>query len=88
MVNLPPDLVWTEQQIADALNLAADDIIEVADLSDEGTRDALNLLVNATMHYLREDIEHDKTQRLHEVVESCYGSDMSLDRVLEWIKRS
>jgi len=39
--------MFTEQQVAAALNHAADDILDAADAGDEGLRDGLNLLVNA-----------------------------------------
>lgn len=43
---------YSPEAISAALNRAADDICEAAELPDSGTRDALNLLVNAAVFYL------------------------------------
>lgn len=72
-----PD-VFTQQQVADALNEAADDILDAVQAGDEGLRDGLNLLVNATVGYMT-----GQAQDLSEVVELKYGED--LDTVLGWI---
>jgi hypothetical protein len=70
--------VFTQQQVADALNEAADDILDAVEAGDEGLRDGLNLLVNATLGYLT-----GQAQDLSEVVELKYGEE--LDTVLGWI---
>lgn len=44
---------YTEEQVAEALNRACDEINDAAQLSETGTIDALNLLVNAAMTYLK-----------------------------------
>jgi len=75
-----PD-AFTEQQVADALNEAADDILDAVEAGDEGLRDGLNLLVNATLAYLT-----GQAQDLSEVVEQKYGDD--LDTVLRWIEEA
>lgn len=41
-----PMSTYTMDQIGEALNSAADDILDAADLPDTGTRDAVNFLVN------------------------------------------
>lgn len=75
---------YTADHVSAALNRAADDIIGAADLPDTGTVDALNLLVNATLTYLR-----NPDADLATVVASNYssGNDDSptLEDVLEWI---
>jgi hypothetical protein len=69
---------YTYDEVHAAVNKAANDIIEAADLPDEGARDALNLCVNATLNYL------DGTATdLSEVVDHGYEAD--LDEVLGWI---
>lgn len=72
------DKTYPETQISDALNRACDDIIDAADLPDTGTRDALNLLVNATMVYLE-----TPNATLSDVVANYDEND--LDTVLSWI---
>ncbi len=69
---------FTEAQVLDALNEAADDILDAVDAGDEGLRDAVNLMVNATLAYLR-----GEATDLHEVAEGSYGED--LDTILGWI---
>lgn len=61
---------YTFAEIARALNTAADDIAEAADLPDTGTRDALNFLVNAAGERL------DKPDMpLAGVADKCYALD-------------
>jgi hypothetical protein len=69
---------FTREQVADALNQAADDILDAVDAGDEGLRDALNLMVNATVAYL---VGEERT--LRDVVDSSYEAD--LPTVLGWI---
>lgn len=57
----------TTDEIRDALNRAANDVIAAADLDDTGCVDALNLLVNATVDYLA-----DPTSTLVDVVAANY----------------
>jgi len=70
--------MFTETQVSDALNKACEDIIEAAQLPEAGTRDALNLLVNAASIRLREP-----DQTLERVAEQAY--DEKLKTILEWI---
>ena len=70
---------YTHEQVANALNAAADDILEAVDAGDEGLRDALNLMVNAVGHYLANPTE----RTLEHVVDDGYDAD--LDEVLSWI---
>jgi hypothetical protein len=74
----PVPRAFTEGQVLDALNEAADDILDALDAGDEGLRDAVNLMVNATIAYLR-----GEATDLHEVAEGSYGED--LDTILGWI---
>ena len=69
---------YSTDQIAAALNKAADDILEAVDADDEGLRDALNLVVNATMDYLTGDAD-----TLEKVAEINYDAD--LFEILGWI---
>jgi hypothetical protein len=67
------------EQISEALNSAADEILEAVDAPDSGLRDALNLLVNAGLHYL----EHPGAD-LSDVVSANYSA-ADLATVLSWI---
>jgi hypothetical protein len=71
-------VAFSEQEVLDALNAAADDILDAVDAGDEGLRDGINLMVNATIAYLRGDASD-----LHDVVDGNYGEN--LDTVLGWI---
>ena len=75
---VPEPVTFTEQQVVDALNAAADDILDAVDAGDEGLRDGLNLMVNATIAYLRGDASD-----LDDVAEASYGED--LGTILGWI---
>ena len=74
----PPDM-FTEQQVGDALNNAADDILNAVDAGEQGLRDALNLIVNAAVAYLT-----GRAQNLQQVVEQGY--DAGYEEVLGWIE--
>jgi hypothetical protein len=75
----PAPTMFTEQQVADAVNHAADDILDVVEAGDEGLRDAMNLMVNATVAYLT-----GEAQNLQDVVEQDYDADYPT--VLSWIE--
>nr|WP_036342931.1 hypothetical protein [Micromonospora purpureochromogenes] len=75
----PVPELFTQQQVADALNRAADEILDAVNAGDEGLRDALNLMVNATGDYLA-----GKANTLREVVENGYHDDY--ETVLSWIE--
>jgi hypothetical protein len=79
---------YVERDIGAVLNALADDILQVTDAGDEGLRDAVNLMVNATLVYLRRGWhEHDPAaarQRLTDIADSDYDSD--LDAILGWIQ--
>ena len=72
---------FTLQEIVEKLNRAADDIIgAVPAMGDSGTVDAMNLLVNATIHYLERP-----TASLAEAVEVQYGGQATLEDIVSWI---
>jgi hypothetical protein len=71
--------MFSAQQVTDAVNRAADDILDAVDAGDEGLRDAVNLMVNATVAYLT-----GQAQNLTEVVRQGYDADYQT--VLTWIE--
>ena len=75
----PAPTMFTEQQVADAVNHAADDILDTVEAGDDGLRDAMNLIVNATLAYLT-----GQAQNLQHVVEQGYEADYPT--VLRWIE--
>jgi hypothetical protein len=68
---------FTDADVLTALNEATDDILDAVDAGDEGLRDALNLMVNATIAYLR-----GGARDLRQAVEHSYGEDY--ETVLGW----
>jgi hypothetical protein len=72
--------VYSAEDVLRVLNRAADDILEAADLPDTGTRDALNLLVNAAFHYLG----HPEAE-LQVVIDANYDIGEGEDGPLEWM---
>jgi hypothetical protein len=80
MEQVPMEQVPMEQ-VELALNKAANDIRDEADLPDEGVIDALNLMVNAVAAYLKGEAE-----TLEQVVEQGYET-ATLDEVIVWINR-
>jgi hypothetical protein len=74
-----PTGTFTHEQVLNALNQAVDDILAAVHAGDEGLRDAMNLMVNATVAYRR-----GTAQDLQEAVEHSYGADYQT--VLGWIE--
>ena len=74
-------VMFTAQQVLDALNHAADDILDAVDAGDEGLRDGINLMVNATIAYLRGDAAN-----LHDVADVSYGED--LDTIVSQVEEA
>lgn len=72
------DTTYTVVQVGHALNRAADDILEATEAEDEGLRDAINLMVNASICYLTGD-----ATTLDAV--AAHGYDADLDEILGWI---
>ena len=68
---------FTSQQIATALNKAADEIAEL-DPSDERIRDTVNLVVNAAVHFLA-----NPGDDLDDAIEANYDEDP--DVIVGWI---
>ncbi|GAA0475581.1 hypothetical protein Aca07nite_84500 [Actinoplanes capillaceus] len=75
------EAAFTAQQVLDALNTAADDILAAVDAGDSGLRDGINLMVNATIAYLRGDADDLRT-----VAANSYGEDIS--DILDWIREA
>jgi hypothetical protein len=75
---------FTRDEVAHVLNLAADAIQDAADLADEGTIDALNLLVNAALYALDHGAPDTDAIDLSAAVEANY-EEASLADVLRWI---
>lgn len=71
--------MFTEEQVSATLNRAADDILDAVNAGEQGLRDALNLIANATAAYLT-----GQAHTLEQVVEQRY--DASYQQLLDWIK--
>lgn len=74
-------VTFTEQHVAEALNRAADDILDAVGAGDQGLRDAMNLIVNAATDYLT-----GQASDLSAVIEHNYDADYLT--VLSWIRES
>jgi hypothetical protein len=72
---------FTAEQILDALNTAADDVLDAVDAGDSGLRDGINLMVNATIAYLRGDADD-----LYAVADTNYGEPLCT--ILDWIREA
>lgn len=69
---------FSYEQVRDAANRAANEIIAAADLDDTGCVDVINLMVNATMTFLT-----DPDESLVGVVDANYGVDGDAAELLE-----
>src|SRR4051794_17396419 len=74
----PAPGTFTEQAVSEAVNRAADDILDAVEASDTGLRDAMNLVINATLAYLT-----GQAQDLPGVVQQDY--EAAYPEVLSWI---
>jgi hypothetical protein len=76
---------YTYDQVSSAINRAADAILEATDAGDTGLRDAMGLMVNATLTFL----QRPRVRSLRTVVadnyDGPYGEKPSLEDVIEWI---
>ena len=72
---------FSEEAVQNAANQAADDILDAVHADDTGLRDAMNLVVNATLGYLT-----GQAKDLAEVVEQGY--EATYDEVLSWIREA
>jgi hypothetical protein len=75
----PAAAAFTREEVLDAVNAAADDILDAVDAGDEGLRDGLNLMVNASIAYLC-----GEATDLEDVVAAKYSEDYPT--VLGWIE--
>lgn len=79
--------VYLDQDVCRALDAAVDDLLTDATDGAPGLLAALNLLVNAAMHYLRQGwLAPDPAtaqERLTAVAEVCYRTD--LETILGWL---
>lgn len=71
---------FSESELAQAANRAAEDILTRIDAGDEGERDLVNLQINATGVYLR-----DPNATLDDAIRECY--QLEPDEVLDWTQR-
>ncbi|MDT5024259.1 MAG: hypothetical protein QOE61_685 [Micromonosporaceae bacterium] len=71
--------MFSAQQVTDAVNRAAADFLDAVDAGDEGLRDAMNRMVNATVAYLT-----GQAQDLTAVIQQGYDADYPT--VLTWIE--
>lgn len=70
---------YSREEVSSALNRAADEVLDAAGAPDTGLRDAVNLVVNASLSYLT-----GEAATLAGVVEVNYDTE-TLDEVLDWI---
>jgi hypothetical protein len=76
----PARAVFTEQQVVDALNHDAEDILRATDGGD-GLHDAMDLMINAVVGYLT-----GQATDLHQVVQQRYANTYAT--VLGWIQEA
>lgn len=73
-----PD-AYSRDEVSAAMNRAADEILDATNAGDTGLRDAVNLLVNASLSYLTGEAE-----TLADVAAVNYSED-SIEEILGWI---
>lgn len=69
-----------QQNVSTVLNGAVDEVVQLAELPDSGTVDALNLVVNIALHRLFTDPQ----ATVQDVVAECY-SETTVNEILDWI---
>ncbi len=72
---------FTEDDVRQVINTAADEILEAAGNPETGLTDAINLLVNATLHRLFDN----KDATLAEIVAESYSDDVTVNDVVDWM---
>jgi len=74
----------TEQDVRTTINAAADEVIAAAGNPETGVTDAINLLVNMTLHRLFDNAD----ATLDEIVTANYSDTepITVDDVLQWIQ--
>lgn len=75
---------YTRDEINAALSQAADDVLTAIDAPDEGVRDAINLVVNAALHYLEHPLD---LGLLDCVIAANYELDEHGYGPIEWARR-
>jgi hypothetical protein len=75
----PQGPVFSEEQVSQALNSAADEVLDAVSAGPDGLRDGINLVVNAALSYLT-----GQAVDLREVVDQNYDEDYTT--VLGWIE--
>lgn len=73
---------YSREQVSVAMNRAADDVLEAIDAPDEGTRDAVNLVVNAAMTYLEKP-----GATLTDAITENYSIEPGEEGPIEWAQR-
>lgn len=76
-------MTYTHEQVSVAANKAADDVLVATQAPDEGMRDAVNLVVNATMHYL----DFPEGTLTEAIVAANYAGVEDPADVIEWCGR-
>lgn len=71
---------FTATEVQDVLNMVLNDIEEEASLAETGAIDAMNLVLNATVHYLN----HPSDRTLAAAVAANY--DASCQEVISWLE--
>jgi hypothetical protein len=75
----PAGVRYMDEQVSEAYNKAADEVLEAIDAPDEGVRDAINLIVNAGAFFLKQP-----DGQLTEAIEDAYQEDA--ETVLGWAR--
>lgn len=70
-----------EQDARQVINGVADDVLEAAGMPETGITDAVNLVVNGSLHRLFTDAD----ATLEEIVAECYSDDVTVDEVVRWL---
>ena len=77
----PTGRTASEHDVSEVINAVADAILDAADNPETGLADAINLLVNGTLHRLF--TKQDAT--LAEIVAQTYSDDVTVEDVTKWI---
>lgn len=78
----PSERMVSEHDVREVVNAAADEVLEAAGNPETGVTDAINLLVNAALHRLFDNID----ATLAEIVAESYSDDVTVNDVVEWIR--
>lgn len=80
----PTETVVTEQDVRTVINTVADDLLEAAGHPETGVTDAINLLVNGTLHRLFTN----RAATLAQIVAENYSDDVTISDAVAWITGS